>query len=549
MEANDASLKGTLSLEAKLSAVLPKDFSCNVRHIYTPPKPCDPLFSPPPGHEPEKTRLSSHFFAVSANSVQNHGHGNLSSMLGHADIMVLGIEILVYTTRHLTTIFVSKADSTGFMSQNPEAISVKPIVITLMQWMVSQEMRRQPGKTVVISLFARAQSQYLFPGSADNGRKHVLDDRQLIKWWAKVLDPVLADFTPKSNADVEERTAQGYLTVPGFDHSELRQFYPPHRSSEQRTHWTAGNPLRELAATRGVSPDAPPRCLLPRFPDDPKARFMQDLDDEVGLSEGTGTTNSPFKRRTGKWGSIYDLERFWEAMEFRQECSSGRMVGFIWVVVPPTEETADGGRGVEGESQGSSLGAVPNSELAGQRDATPTPVVVVQNSPTKRQRRLPLTGPIIARKPRLKGGSSSTSTGLATMLNNSHNSQDGMMVTSDAYGRAIQTLLHLDFADLNVAGVSTRKWVAEVKGLCGLTSEFAVEVSGTAKVEKLAKSGIADGSGQVKELSGMVRRKRKAGDNVPLADDGSAVSTRADAPAVNVLGEGMVRKKSKPSVD
>jgi hypothetical protein len=52
------------------------------------------------------------------------------------------------------------------------------------------------------------------------------------------------------------------------------------------------------------------RDVVPVFPDDPKARFLHDLKGDGQLSTTT-------------------LGQFWELMEHRQECSSGRLVGFI----------------------------------------------------------------------------------------------------------------------------------------------------------------------------------------------------------------------------
>ncbi|KAK4544210.1 hypothetical protein LTR36_004420 [Oleoguttula mirabilis] len=528
------------SLKAALGAVLSEPFTCNLRYILTPPKPCDPLFSPPPGLEPEKTRLAHHFLAVSAAAIQNLGKGNLVFKSEHADVTVFGIEVLVYTTKHSTIIFVSKADSTGFMPQNPEAISVKPIVTTFLQWLASEERCRKPGKTVVLSLFARAQSQYLFPGSAENGRKHILDDRQLIKWWAKVLDPIVSA-PPNGNDGANETPGnQGYLTVPGFERTELRQFYPNHSSrAGAKQGWQAGHPLRELAEVRGVSSSAPPRCLLPRFPDDPKARYMAELDDEVGLSEDP-TTTSPVKQRKGMWGSVRDLDRFWEAMEFRQECSSGRMVGFLWVVIPAEDAATNGS--MNGESQDSSQGAV-SSDQATPRDTTPTPSA--HGSPKKKRR--PLTGPIIPRRPRLKGGSSSlsaTSAGLNGMVDSAQGN-GGLMLTRDGYDQAMQTLLHLDFANLDVAARSTSKWVSEVSSICGLASDFAIEVTGTAGPVNSTQN--ANGSDQVNDLGGIVRKKRKVADGTASKDHAAAGTSleTADVPAVNLLGADMVRKKPK----
>lgn len=84
-----------------------------------------------------------------------------------------------------------------------------------MWWLATGQRQRtkSTGTKIVISLFARAQSQYLFPGSADHGKKHVLDDRQLIRWWARVLDPL---FPTKANSDLsQEMDLHGYMTVPG----------------------------------------------------------------------------------------------------------------------------------------------------------------------------------------------------------------------------------------------------------------------------------------------------------------------------------------------
>lgn len=55
------------------------------------------------------------------------------------------------------------------------------------------------------------------------------------------------------------------------------------------------------------------RDVVPVFPDDPKARFLHDLKGDGQLSTTT-------------------LGQFWELMEHRQECSSGRLVGFISMV-------------------------------------------------------------------------------------------------------------------------------------------------------------------------------------------------------------------------
>ncbi|KAK5747191.1 hypothetical protein LTR17_000326 [Elasticomyces elasticus] len=552
----------TASLAEALAAALPTGlitdagvnlpaFQGKLRYLHTPPKPCDPIFSPPPGHEPEKTRLSSHFltFSISAcDAVRYDPIVNSALEAQEEGVLGIAIELLVYTTRYLTTLFVSKADTTGYIPNHPPS-RTKAVCSAFIEWLVEQEQQRHPHRKVVVSLFARAQSQYLFPGSAEHNNKHVLDDRQLIRWWARVLDPLL-DIASDQDGKSE---INGYVTIPGYDTQELRGYLPRTQHSRGRQ-WNTGHPLAELAETRGVSAAAPPRSLLPRFPDDPKARFMQDLDDEVGLAGDAPVTISPSKRKSGRWNNVGDLARFWEAMEFRQECSSGRVVGFLWIVVSPASDSKDGSQltdamkdDIPSLEQGSTrtladapdiVISAPASKLhhsvSDLRDTTPTPSQSVAASPTKKRKRKPLTGPIVPRQPRLKGGSSSltaTSTDLNGMLNSVR--ADGLLITQEGYNRAMQTLLHLDFANLDIAARSTTKWVNEVASVSGLASDWGVNVVGRAIVacpepKASAASNGGGSGGAINDLGGMVRKKKRKDID--------------DPPAVNVLS---ARKKPK----
>ncbi|KAK3645234.1 hypothetical protein LTR56_009286 [Elasticomyces elasticus] len=556
MDSKTASLAEALATALPAGSITDAEVSLpafhgKLRYLHTPPKPRDPLFSPPPGHEPEKTRLSSHFLTFSIDISDAVG-GSLpvgsSLEVQEEGVLGIAIELLVYTTRYLTTLFVSKADTTGYIPNHPPS-RTKAVCSASIKWLVEQEQQRHPHRKVVVSLFARAQSQYLFPGSAEHRNKHVLDDRQLIRWWARVLDPLL-DIASDRDGTSE---IDGYVTIPGYDNQELKSYLPRTKHSHGRQ-WKSGHPLAELAETRGVSAAAPPRSLLPRFPDDPKARFMQDLDDEVGLAGDAPVTVSPSKRKSGRWNNVGDLARFWEAMEFRQECSSGRVVGFLWIVVSPASDSKDGGQltdstkdDIPSLEQGSTrtladapdiMISAPASQLhhslSDLRDTTPTPSQSVSASPTKKRKRKPLTGPIIPRQPRLKGGSSSltaTSTDLNGMLNSIRG--DGLLITQEGYDRAMQTLLHLDFANLHIAARSTTKWVNEVASVCGLASDWGVTVVGRAMVaspESKASAASNGGSsgGAINDLGGMVRKKKRKGvDNMP---------------AVNVLS---ARKKPK----
>lgn len=507
------------SLKEELANSLPQGFECRIRYVRSQPKACDPLFSASGNQAAEKTRLSSHFLTVSIDQsppVEN----------GSVDTLVLGIEVLVYSTKYLTTMFVSKADSTGYLPQQRPSPS-RSIITTFLRWLSSNERQRHPSRTLVISLFARAQSQYLFPGSADNSSKHVLDDRQLIKWWARVLDPI---FPAESSADTDS-LYDGYITVPGYERGELRQFMPPsNNKSGARARWKPGNPLPELARIRRAPIDAPPRTLLPVFPDDPKARFIQDLDGEVGISDDN--TVSPSKRHSGKWSTIRDLDRFWEAMEFRQECSSGRMVGFIWLVMRSAEPLQD-----QPATQHESQDSLPASQddVSSQRDS----VEADAKNPAKRRRK-PLSGPIVPRQPRLKGGSSShtASSDLAGMLDT--NVGNGIVLSKDGYDKAIQTLLHLDFASAKTAAASTEKWVSAVSAIAGLQADWSIHVRGTVHLMSSVAGNTGSGA-VVNDLGGMIRKKRKNTDDTASQVDVNV----ADAPAVNTLSSSMIRKKPK----
>ncbi|KAI7524660.1 hypothetical protein KC331_g17963, partial [Hortaea werneckii] len=502
-------------------------------------------------------------------------------------VLGLGVEILVYTTKHLTTLFVSKADTTGYIPPHPLS-KTKAVCKTFLQWLVAQEQTKHPRRRIVVSLFARAQDQYLFPGSIEHKAKHVLDDRQLIRWWARILDPLLD--LPKSDdyAASHELDITGHLTIPGYDQHELRSYLPKTKHPYGRA-WMPQHPLIELAEARGVPPTAPPRCLLPRFPDDPKARFMQELDDEIGLAENQPTTASPSKRKAGFWNNIKDINRFWEAMEFRQECSSGRVVGFLWVVISPPSiaggSQADGI--VSGESQDSQLSQSstnsapassqppPTSDPTASQEVNPSlphpsttstttsPIKPRQHNKSTKRRHQPLSGPIHPRKPRLKGSSSSTATSSSSNLNSLLNTPqpppNGLLVSKEAYDTAIQTLLNLDFAHLEIAARSTTNWVREVSRNCGLIRDFAMEVRGLNSTDSAAGNmvrgdggGKADGEAKVNDLGGMVRKKkRKVGDSEEQRQqvDGSnqGLGEEQQQPAVNVLGAGMVRKKAKPA--
>ncbi|OJD32975.1 dna damage response protein rtt109 [Diplodia corticola] len=592
----DAPLTGHVPLGDLLAEVLPQGANFTCYHISTPPTKCGPIFSAPPGARPERTYCESHFLNV---SVTPDDEQQQSDQKAAGEILVFAIEVLIYTTSHLTTIFVSKADSTGYLSllQLPRTTSspIRAISTTFVSWLVTQ--RQRPTSRLVVSLFARAQDQYLFPGSIENAEKHVADDTALVKWWCRVLDPVLRAYTAEasgtpsteSTAEKAQTTAQGHLLIPGLERNETLRFFPPSVRADppEQKRWKHGHPLLDISR----NPAAPPRCLIPHFPDDPKSRYMDELDDELP-DGGNASVTSP-SRGTGQWRSVRSLEQFWEMMSFRQECSSGRLVGFIWVVFTPADigntlETSD-------DAEGTAIGPlgrpqpITNSlaEMLAQPPTTPPKKnkssSTRSSSRTPRRRSSKLTGPIIPRLPRIKSSSSQTSnpdnattTSASSTTGPSSSSipesslyyvwpphSRGTLVLDEKdYKRATDLLLNHNFAERAIAVVSTRKWIEEVAvlGSRGGTTGWGVAVVGrnasaiAAATATTSADGAQNGSGGGQAVNtlntSMVRKKRKGGAEGAVQQQQQqqqpAPNAKHDAVAgVNVLSSGLVRKKPK----
>jgi regulator of Ty1 transposition protein 109 len=220
------------------------------------------------------------------------------------------------------------------------------------------------------------------------------------------------------------------------------------------------------------------------------------------------------------------------------------MVGFLWLVirqknVNPLSQQAIDELDSQDMSQESALGA-QNGDTASQHEE----ILSITLSPSKKRRK-PLSGPIVPRQPRLKGGSSSlfaTSdfTGMFSVA-----SSDGLVLSKEGYDKAMQKLLHLDFSDLKVATQSTSKWVSEVSGICGIRSDWSLEITGNAKPSDAVNNANGNGNTRVNDLGGLIKKKRKADDQNSNVGDAAAPVDTAKDPGVNVLSAGIIRKKPK----
>ncbi|KAI1411944.1 histone acetylation protein-domain-containing protein [Hypoxylon sp. FL1857] len=549
-------------LDAELAKVLPKGHKFTAYHLSTPPIATEPLCHPPAYNstsdstsgtpskdgrpsKPLKTYCEKHFLAVSIDAGKE---GTRSDK----QVLVLALEIYIYTTSFSTIIFVSKADSTGYLNlldlPKGSPSPIREVTACFLAFLVAN--RRRPTKQLVVNLFARSQSQYLFPGSVKNNGKHILDDRGLVKWWCKVLNSLLEG---DEYSDVRRPwdAIHGYLIVPGLDNYETRAFLP--RTGTAAANWTMGHPLEKISpytkSPTTYGHKIHPRSLIPTYPDDPKARFIEELEE---------STPEKAKLLSG-WRSPKTLDQFWEMMSFRQECSSGRLTGFIWVVFEPPTTPKSGSPAV---SSATTI-PTPNASFSAPTDDTAhltTPQLNRQDdrslmtpaaSPSKftvratkkrrwkgkgkRKGEKVLTGQIVTRKPQIKTHQGPQFPKLTETPYYSwpENGRGQVVLGDHAYRRAIELLLHLEFGTLEQAIASTARWTKDVN----MGENWTLEIIGTREIT-VPTTSPSTANGAVNNMSGMIRRKRGPDDQVTKGATSSTVT-------VNTLDGGLVRKRAK----
>lgn len=535
------------SLKQCFAKLLPQGCRFTIHHLSTPPTRSPAIFAAPPGDQPEDTYCESHFLSV---SIDPDG----------PQLQVFAIEILIYTTDYLTTLFVSKADSTGYLHllKLPKGtLSPLRILSTIfLQYLIEE--RRRPDRRLVLSLFARAQNQYLFPGSVENNHKHVLDDRGLIKWWCKVVDPILSiygnnedDRISKANGSTASEPgtkSHGFLRVPGCDTYEMRGFIPRSGHTEGQRRWSTTDPLVEL----GKLPHLPERCLIPRFPDDPKARFVEQLDDELpddvtqsAISQTDDVLSAT--KHTGRWRSVQSLEQFWEMMSFRQECSSGRLVGFLWAVFWPnnldstrkpgdlvqnTHKPSQSALPTPSESQHQESGRLPpQSPLR----SSPGPEPHSKTPPVPPSNPSPAPTPVKAKEAPIQAQLEESKSYYWPV-----SSRGEVVLRPKDYERVGSLLLRLDYADEKIAADSTQKWIDDVAQRAGVEN-WGYTVAGEVVPTVVNEAGNSADPAVLN--AGLIRKKKRSANNL----DGSSGEPAPvnGTTAVNMLSTGLIRKKAK----
>lgn len=264
----------------------------------------------------------------------------------------LGIELAIYSIPATSTclIYVSKVDTTGSLTRSaPTKLTVTAILRYYMTH-IPHHMRN-----LRIHVFARAQDQYLFPGSIDNKRKRVLDDKALCKWWRGVLgDAAIAQADAK---DAEVRPLKLFYLLAGYDEAESHALVPADTvvPAAGNPKWVYGHPYTTIPSPLPGS-SVPPTLndLIPAFQDDPKSRYLTSLTSSpVSASGEEGDYDETMEqlRRVEEASSALhklrsaelvlqkhhertrlisrDVDEFWICMGGRQECCSGHVAGFF----------------------------------------------------------------------------------------------------------------------------------------------------------------------------------------------------------------------------
>lgn len=515
-------------LPARLAAAIPNGVHFSCYHISTEPVASSALFSPAPSQPHEATTCESHFLAISSPADGDQ-----------KELLIFAVEILIFTTPSLTFIFVSKADSSGFSSRLHSPKNAPSVVATVTSTLIDFLLEsRLHSRKVVVSLFARAQNQYLFPGSSDNPGKHLLDDRQLIKWWSRVLDRTLRhhDHDPSQTLKVA-----AHLVIPGCDQGETKAFFPPASKQDPTTDpkWFISYPVNLLVADAS----RPPRFLIPRLPDDPKARFLDDLDND-------------FTDDQGHWRSVKSLRDFWEMMSYRQECSAGRLVGFIWMIFsrgeanPILRQTVNGAAPQLTTPEASQVQetlvtdaqSMLNQQVsinAGLESPPSSSPVQCSSATWKKEDANGLDGP--------KSFDSEIGTCSSIDRDAVESTRGQVVVDNDQYEQMMDFLLQTDFTGEDLAAENTRGWINKILEI-SKASTIGYHVRGELSLVDPLKPEAGTSIPQPINVLTNVRKKRKA--DQENSNSNSQVAETVDEHAslpvsVNTLATSLVRKKPK----
>lgn len=279
-------------------------------------------------------------------------------------VPVYALEAGIYTVPSTSTalVYISKVDTTGLASSSGPSPAR-----ALSAAFVSHHLEQRPHGVarVRVHIFAKAQGQYLFPGSVDNKGKRVADDKALMRWWKTTVSRAVA---PSAAA----KDVKLFYLIPGLQYLESLPFVPTDFSPDAPK-WTYGHPYNSLSSPLSTAKDGSYSLndLIPAFPDDPKSRFIMSLTSSPIPSAGEegdyddvmnslahaplvshASSGAPTWRREEVErerekerkrmvdGVLGGADEFWERMAWRQECCSGVLVGFFVIAYDAPEPQA-----------------------------------------------------------------------------------------------------------------------------------------------------------------------------------------------------------------
>ncbi|KDE07173.1 hypothetical protein MVLG_02574 [Microbotryum lychnidis-dioicae p1A1 Lamole] len=349
---------------------------------------------------------------------------------------VMGLEAFIYTIPSTSTllVYISKIDTSGLA---PTAYTpTKIIVSSFVEYVLNfpfQAMRR-----CRVFTFAKSHGQYLFPGSKENEKKKVLDDKGLVRWWKATLGKAVKEVGKTEQGRKRGKVGMWYL-VPGLSRLESLPYVPDPADAEGGTNWIYGHPYRTLSSplhplsrsTTQVT-DAGEIAFwdhIPCFPDDPKARFFHSLTsstiapsgnendyDDVMTSLGSATFASVAlaksqaegierererERARLREGVMGGMEEWWERMGWRQECCSGVLTGFFCLAngedLPEVETESEGNQASQEEVETEEVdGKIDGEHLTATTTASalnPTASTTTTLSTTRRLKKEDMTLP------------------------------------------------------------------------------------------------------------------------------------------------------------
>jgi regulator of Ty1 transposition protein 109 len=302
---------------------------------------------------------------------QNVGEEKVEKGTSHVLTTALSAHLYILPLQKTSILYISKLDSSGYPT-TPLPLTKTFITSILSYFLLPQN---RPTPTMRTQLFARSQGQYLFPNSAE-GPKKVLGGLGLCGWWKGVYEDVAAAASGIGGVKLG-------MVLPGYSAGEAQGMLGQRKPLPPGMEWTSTPPFHDTPLASSSSSTTSSSAAqdtftrpsladwIPSLPDDPKARFLDDLvsdgaedptrrrnmlkpkdpsnpgssSSSIQTQSSTGPSSSSQKkdghrarvqaedeaerRFTSSTLERVSKEEYWERMGFRQECISGDVTGFF----------------------------------------------------------------------------------------------------------------------------------------------------------------------------------------------------------------------------